>query len=257
MTLNINQNHVLITDTIKEHIKNLKIVFPSFYGSLYVKTAKEMNIDIEPQELISHELLDEKMINHILSLSHFTQEAIEAMGVQDENVLKNILKETKKLYQEIELLKNIIYEDTLTKSYTRKWLSDSFLNSDQKTFIKEGILVIVDINDFKHINDNFGHVIGDKVLMHISDKLKETGGHIVRYGGDEFLILFDEDISMESAKQKIKSISNYFQKITFKVEHYEFKVTFSYGIAVFTNQMTLDSTLEVADNAMYSSKKSR
>lgn len=252
----INQNHVVITNEIKENMKNLEIVLPSFYGSLYVKKAQEMNINLDPQDLIAHELLDAKMIRHIILLNNFTKEAIEAIDAHDEMLLKNILKETKQLYQEIESLKTIIYQNTLTKSFTRKWLEDSFLD-DNHTFRKRGILVIIDIDDFKNINDKFGHVIGDKVLIYISNKLKETGGSIIRYGGDEFLVLFDENTAMEIAKQNIKSISNYFEKIIFKVENHEFKTTFSYGISIFDTKMSLDSALEVADAAMYASKKSR
>jgi diguanylate cyclase (GGDEF)-like protein len=117
-----------------------------------------------------------------------------------------------------------------------------------------GTIIMVDLNKFKDINDQYGHVIGDKVLIHLVIKLKESGGRVVRYGGDEFIVIFDAKFSMQQIETKMEKILEYFQKINFKTEMHSFKISFSYGMAPFVNGSNLDNVIELADKAMYQNK---
>lgn len=254
---NIYEKHIAITDQMKHHMKDLKVVFPSYYGSLYTKFAEKNHIKLQPDELIGREALDDTMVRHILTLTAFTEDAIKAMQTKNDSLLKKILKETQQLHQEIEVLQKIVYEDDLTKCYNRKWFADIYLNRSKNHFSKNGILMMIDIDDFKYINDNLGHLVGDKVLIYISLKLKETGGDVVRYGGDEFLVLFSENISLENAQEKIRAILAYFKKVSFKAENDEFKLSFSYGIVPFFINTKLEIILDMADKEMYSLKKTK
>lgn len=113
---------------------------------------------------------------------------------------------------------------------------------------------MVDLNKFKQINDNFGHVVGDKVLIHIAFKLKETGGRVVRYGGDEFIIIFDAKISKDEITKKMRTILDYCHNVHFKVEQKEFKINFAYGMAPFSQGSNIDTIIEAADKSMYENK---
>lgn len=119
-----------------------------------------------------------------------------------------------------------------------------------------GTIVIIDLNHFKTINDTYGHIIGDKVLVHVTLKLKESGGRVVRYGGDEFLVIFDISITEEQIRGKIENVLNYFQKVHFKVETNNFKISFAYGLAQFDQGSILNDVLDTADKAMYRNKHS-
>jgi diguanylate cyclase (GGDEF)-like protein len=200
-------------------------------------------------------MLDEKIVRHILSLSSFAEDAIAAMQSKNEAQLKTIIEETKKLHEEIEQLQKIIYEDVLTKSRSRKWFEDFFLDATKERFNQMGILVMIDIDHFKSINDTYGHIIGDKVLIHLVQKLKECHAEVVRFGGDEFLILFDASTLLSSIEQKIHHCVDYFKKVAFKVDKTEFKVSFSYGVASFKEGDNYDRIIEHADKTMYASKK--
>lgn len=250
----IYEEHIAITAEVKKEIEPLKVLFPAQYGHLYALLAKKHDLELKPDQLLNPEMLDERMMRHIMTLSACTDTAIEAIESHDTEKLQHILCETKILREEIQELRKVVYEDSLTHTYNRKWCDDTLLEADEATMKKEGILVLVDINKFKRINDTYGHVTGDKVLILIAQKLKKTGGDVVRYGGDEFVLLFRHD--EKNIEEKIESVLSYFQHTHFNVEGHSFKIGFAYGITPFLKGAKKNQVIEKADEAMYRHKHS-
>lgn len=248
------KEHIDITNEVKESIQKLKVVFPAEYNRLYTEKARSHNIELKPMQVINSEMLDEKMVRHLITLSQCTDDAIRAIETEDKQLLKMVLEETKALQEEIHELQKIVYEDGLTKSYNRKWFEDTICNPDRVSVRGNGTIVMVDLNKFKNINDTYGHVVGDKVLIHIAFKLKESGGRVVRYGGDEFIIIFDEKVPLIQIKSKMESLLEYCNNIHFRIDQNEFKVNFSYGIASFNSGSDINAIIETADKAMYYNK---
>ena len=248
------KEHIDITNEVKESIQKLKVVFPAEYNRIYSEKAKSHHIELKPDQVISSEMLDEKMVRHLITLSQCTDDAIHAIETEDKHLLSIVLAETKALQSEIHELRKIVYEDGLTKSFNRKWFEDTVCSSDRISIRDSGTLVMVDLNKFKQINDQFGHVVGDKVLIHIAFKLKETGGRVVRYGGDEFIVIFDAKVSINYIRIKMEAILAYCNNVYFKVDKNEFKINFAYGIASFTNGSRIEKVIEDADKAMYTNK---
>lgn len=141
--------------------------------------------------------------------------------------------------------------DELTGAYTR-----IFLNEYMKHHPAEScILVLLDLDDFKNINDRYGHVMGDEVLKFIVKTIEQVVRYediVVRFGGDEFLIVLRSH-SKEGALSVIKRIKLELAN----QKHFEFKVDFSYGIAEVPASKELYSHIELADKAMYMDKKSK
>ena len=119
-------------------------------------------------------------------------------------------------------------------------------------------ILLLDLDHFKKINDNFGHHVGDEVLILVSGLLKETmrsRDMLSRFGGEEFVALLPFADS-----NKAKAIA---MRINDKIAQYDFsslvlqtKVTFSIGVATMTdNQMSFDDLLHNADLAMYQAKE--
>ncbi|OUR80842.1 GGDEF domain-containing protein [Colwellia psychrerythraea] len=119
-------------------------------------------------------------------------------------------------------------------------------------------ILLLDLDHFKKINDNFGHHVGDEVLMVVSDLVKETMRSrdlLSRFGGEEFVALLPFADS-----NKAKAIA---MRINDKIAQYDFssvmiqsKVTFSIGVATMAdNQMSFDDLLHNADLAMYQAKE--
>lgn len=254
---NLVEEHSRITNEVKKRIEPIKIVFPAQYSKIYAEIAHSHEVDLQPDQLLTREMLDEKMVRHITILSECTSDAIHAMKNEDKALLNTILLKTEDLQEEIQELRKIIYEDSLTQSYNRKWFEDELLDIAKLRLRDSGTLVMIDLNKFKEINDTYGHVVGDKVLSLVANKLRETGGRVVRYGGDEFIVVFDQTLSHVNVKTKIESILTYFQKIYFKVGEYSFKIDFAFGMSSFTHDAEVLTVIESADKAMYRNKNSR
>lgn len=251
---NLVEEHSHITNEVKKIIEPIKIVFPAQYSKIYAQIAHSHEINLQPDQLLTREMLDEKMVRHITMLSVCTSDAIGAMRNKDEALLAEIVLKTEQLQEEIQELRKIIYEDSLTQSYNRKWFEDELLDIAKLRLRDSGTLVMIDLNKFKEINDTYGHVVGDKVLSLVANKLRETGGRVVRYGGDEFIVVFDQTLSHIEVKTKIESILSYFQKVHFKVGDYSFKIDFAFGMSSFTQDAEVLTIIESADKAMYRNK---
>jgi diguanylate cyclase (GGDEF)-like protein len=110
----------------------------------------------------------------------------------------------------------------------------------------------VDIDDFKDINDNYGHRIGDFILMEFSKLLKEnlrSADIIGRYGGEEFLVIFPETES-EGAYTILERIRQICQEKSFR----QINMTFSAGVVQLTNDSSMDKLVNCADQSLYRAK---
>lgn len=250
-----HKQHRIITANVKRMIEPLEIVFPSQYGKLYQESARSLSVELTPDELLDPEMLNEKVIQHIIILASCAERAIEAIENEDKKKLALVLEETKMLRHQIDELTKLIYEDPLTKCYNRKWFEDTYVDPVTMTLSTTGTMAIIDLNKFKIINDTYGHTVGDKVLVHIALKLKEIAGQVIRYGGDEFLILFDNTVAVSKIINDIEIMIEECSKKSFIVEAESFKVGFSYGVASFTAGSELNVIIDTADKAMYSHKR--
>ncbi|MEC6908146.1 GGDEF domain-containing protein [Photobacterium piscicola] len=110
------------------------------------------------------------------------------------------------------------------------------------------ILVFIDLDGFKEINDNFGHYVGDEVLRDFSLTIKNMlrdEDVIIRFGGDEFIILLNSHV-IKNVHQRIEQLR---QNIEWYFNQKETQLSFSYGVA--SLQDGIELALKTADTAMY------
>lgn len=146
--------------------------------------------------------------------------------------------------------------DSLTKTYNRRYLIHAFLKlsalMDRKN--KKLRLFFVDINDFKLINDQYGHEMGDEVLKYLSNLLVKVTSKIeiiARFAGDEFIILapFTDEKRQEMI---INQISKELRKSS---EELHIDLSVSIGTSIYPDDAkTLDGLLRIADQNMYQQK---
>ncbi|MDD2887131.1 MAG: diguanylate cyclase [Aliarcobacter sp.] len=182
------------------------------------------------------------------------------------------ITERKKLQEKIEQL---AYCDTLTKLPNRRSLEDkiNFIMSKSERSQKYCALVFIDLDNFKPLNDTYGHNVGDILLIEVANRLKSSIRKldaVARIGGDEFVIVldeFDEDIktSKENIFKVVEKIRIYIaqpykfsiineDKENIDIEHH---CTASIGICMFKGEQ--ESSINIfkcADSAMYESKES-
>jgi len=253
---------VISTDTINS-IQDISVVTPSIYASIFSKFATEHGEVIEDEEKLSHDLISQECSNltnlqnmtskNVQQLSENTTKALHAIKDRDESVLKEVLKETSELRQEILKLKEAVYKDELTYVFNRKYLHDHFLN-EEDTFNQNGVLAIIDLNYFKIINDTYGHIVGDKVLIFIAAQLKKLKASVIRYGGDEFIIIFKNDIDLQTATSNLNKLREAIIAKKLKSSENSFRVSFSIGADEFKKGDSLTKVIELADKKMYEDK---
>ncbi|MBN2656579.1 MAG: diguanylate cyclase [Spirochaetales bacterium] len=196
------------------------------------------------------------------SLASFLSIAIDnARNYEKVNELNRIISREK---EELETANRKIMElathDNLTGLINRRVLFELLEASMEQARRRGEILAVlfIDLDDFKPINDNFGHDFGDKVLKEVADRLKRTvrtTDSVARIGGDEFLILLDPVKNKSEARrvsQKIlKAVSE-----TILIQGHEVEVGMSIGISTFPEEETTAEQLIInADSAMYTIKK--
>lgn len=156
-------------------------------------------------------------------------------------------------------LKSIANTDQLTGVSNRLALDD-YLKATKSSahHFHDICLIIVDIDNFKHVNDQYGHIFGDQVIVSVARCLQEnvrSSDLIVRFGGDEFLVILhqiDLEHSMQSAEKIREAVSNLNLKVP--DSDHEISVSVSIGVAV-----GADSWMELlaqADRSLFKAKAS-
>ena len=254
----------IISNETKKSIGQMQVVTPSVYASIFAKFASDHGTEVENEtELSSHILkeqcsalttLQTQTSSNALHLSNSTEKAISAIKDKDESKLNEVLKETQALRLEIDKLKHSMYRDELTNVFNRKWLHDNCLKPETDNLNCAGVLAIIDLNYFKIVNDTHGHVIGDKVLVYIANELQKSGYKVIRYGGDEFIIMFPAGTLLGQAKAKLRKIRENVVSKKLKAHDTLFRTSFSIGLCTYEEDSSLVSTIALADKDMYEDK---
>lgn len=142
-------------------------------------------------------------------------------------------------------------------------LSKRALTSSIDSFIEEstgiGVLMMLDVDHFKRINDSYGHDAGDTVLREVGECLKNCLGaeaKIGRYGGDEFIVFLPGLEGTEKAAEYAESIISYANR-KIHTPNYNERIELCVGIAGFdANDMNFDTIFKKADIALYEAKTS-
>ena len=144
--------------------------------------------------------------------------------------------------------------DELTQIKNRYGLYDFFEQEEDKTNM---MLALFDIDDFKNINDLYGHVSGDYILKEVAKITEEvlSDSFVCRYGGEEFVIVLTED-EEESCYSRLETLRRRIEKETFEVEGKKLNITITIGAVSYDGDLTLEKWVELADKKMYAGKNS-
>lgn len=161
--------------------------------------------------------------------------------------------------QETAKLRALAQKDTLTQLYnhntTISLIQNLLKNSVTTDF---HAMIVIDIDDFKIVNDTLGHLIGDKVLKLLSSQLStlfRSSDVIGRIGGDEFVVFLKNIPSRELLLEKAEAICTIFREMCLE-EHKSYKVSGSIGISLYPQDGTdYDVLFTKADSMLYFSKR--
>ena len=163
------------------------------------------------------------------------------------------------LQTELEKTSTLVRHDQLTGAFNRRGLEEAFENEVARSQRRKSPLCValLDIDNFKKLNDSLGHDVGDAALIHLVTVIRETlrpQDTLARFGGEEFIILLP-DTPIDDAKKALVRLQRELTKRIFLTDNEKVLITFSAGVTDFRIDDNQTSVTKRADEAMYSAKK--
>lgn len=164
-----------------------------------------------------------------------------------------ILNET--LKANMQILNRVAYRDELTGLYNRRFVVEK-LAQDLMEPNRQDALVMIDVDDFKRVNDCYGHDAGDMVLVCISNIMESVCRRhkVVRWGGEEFLIILMA-VTKQECFEVCEEIRKEIQAFPFLQGNTTFYCTVTLGISLFDKEQSFKMNMTHADMALYRGKK--
>ena len=164
----------------------------------------------------------------------------------------------RKLEQELAQVSELVHQDQLTGALNRRGLDEAFEREATRADRSQTpiCVALLDIDNFKRLNDTLGHHAGDQALIHLSNVIQEAlrpSDLVARYGGEEFIIVLP-DVGLEEATATIERLQRELTKKFFLHENERILVTFSAGVALRAPQEPQEDVIGRADKAMYQAK---
>jgi diguanylate cyclase (GGDEF)-like protein len=158
-------------------------------------------------------------------------------------------------------VQELTISDDLTKLYNSRYLHLVLQReiSSCERYKEDLSLVFIDLDNFKSVNDQFGHMVGSQLLREFGEFLLSTirlSDVAIRYGGDEFVLVLPRTSKKEAIQLVTRSRENLHSHVFLKAKHLNIKITASFGISSYAEDgKTLDDLITAADKAMYIVKK--
>ena len=163
------------------------------------------------------------------------------------------------LQEELDSASKLVRHDQLTGVLNRRGLEEAFEKETARAARRKTPLCVslIDIDNFKKLNDSLGHDAGDAALIHLATVIRETmrpQDTTARFGGEEFILLLP-DTSLEDAQRAVVRLQRELTKRFFLHNNEKQLITFSAGVTALQQGDTQTSVIKRADEAMYTAKK--
>ncbi|MGC8706230.1 MAG: sensor domain-containing diguanylate cyclase [Desulfurella sp.] len=243
-----NKSFCELVEFSKEELLNFEDPFELFSkNSLeYVKEYIRLKLeDVDDEDMNKkyvrlRRIKRERVVNTRFRILKFEQDSKTYLCISAIN-LTNLLREKKELKQKAQT-------DFLTGIYNRLSI-ETKLNEFDGSY---GV-IIFDIDDFKYVNDTYGHNTGDEILKKVTQEVKSclrSKDIFIRWGGDEFIIVIT-DILPKDLIKIARKIKDKVSSIDFGINK---NITISMGAGIFDAQNTLESVINAIDKALYKAK---
>jgi len=212
-----------------------------------LKVSVEVHLDTIIQSMDSFRLIEDKREQESVAQVKALNQRLQAME-----------GEASEIRERLRVERNRALTDVLTQIPNREAFEERMAMEFERwaRYRQPTSLVVADIDLFKRVNDEYGHLAGDKVLQIIAKEIKSRirkTDFLARYGGEEFVIIMPEtDINM--AETVIEKTREMVARLPFHFREEDVKITLSFGIVSFQEGDTALDLFEVADQALYQAK---
>ena len=216
--------------------------------------------DIEREGIVQdYPMTLENIFNE--GMLHFSVSAKMDIAGKDKHYYAMLRDVSSELEKE-KIILHMAYHDVLTDLHNRAYFVTQLskrLAEISKSPTYKGIFVLLDLNDFKSINDSYGHHIGDQVLQHTASILKDSvteADLVARFGGDEFVLFLQGFDSEENITKWLEHLRSSFKDNHFLYNDIEIRIEPSIGISICPDQgTTFEDLFNQADMDMYADKE--
>jgi diguanylate cyclase len=253
-----------LTDA-KSTLKSLMTTFIDRLGDLTESTGDyHSKIEGYSQKISSTDNITE--LSHILADIMQDTRIIQASALRTHEELVTTRKQAnnaedrvKKLEQELEQVSELVREDQLTGALNRRGMEETLDKEFKRIERTQAMLsvALLDIDNFKQLNDTLGHQGGDEALIHLTRVIKDAlrpSDSVARYGGEEFLIILP-DTPMVTAIEILERLQRELTKKYFLHNNERKLITFSAGVALRAAGEDQEDLIGRADKAMYQAKQ--
>lgn len=192
-----------------------------------------------------------------LMMQRFSRMADDVLAAR-RDLESKVIERTRELRESNSRLEKLSITDSLTGAFNRRHLF-TLLHSERERILRGGksmALLLIDLDHFKKINDQFGHAAGDLVLKEFvlrSQVTVRATDFVFRYGGEEFVILLPSETA-EGAALLAERLRQAFEAEPIAYENHLIHITASFGVASFRVDETIESVLSRADQLLYQAK---
>jgi len=247
---------------------NLEIIIGPCFGfgrSQYCNNCTSMRAYLEHDTFMKMEVSGGQIFFIISSPVTINNKVYIVEMIKDISQTGSIISNEKNIYN----IENVIKEmndaaiiDELTGIYNRRYINER-LQVDINDSIKSNkslCVVMADLDFFKNVNDNYGHVAGDHVLKDfakiLSTSIRSDSDWVGRYGGEEFLIVL-KNTDASNAFKVVEKIRKFIEQAYFDYKDVKIKITASFGgYSIINRVMTIDELINEADKNLYLAKNS-
>jgi diguanylate cyclase len=227
-------------------------------GSYHEKIGNYAEQLSETEDILQINVLLENLMKDTHTMQGEIVRSREALLQQRENV-DSSQEKIRKLQEELSQLSEAVRIDQLTGVFNRRGLDEAMVKEISRAQRGGNLLSVafLDIDNFKKLNDTYGHNVGDTALQHLAKVMQATvrpTDVVSRLGGEEFVILLP-DTDIDQAVNTVKRLQRALTKQFFMNNNERLLITFSAGVALLKNDETEASVLKRADQAMYLAKK--
>ncbi len=202
------------------------------------------------------------MVREMVSESRAVQERVgnaRRKLLDDQAQAAQLEHRVRQLESELRQLSDEVSTDALTQVANRRGLHQAFDVERARLERTPGdmALGLIDIDNFKKLNDSLGHAAGDEALKGLATQIREglrPVDTVARYGGEEFVVMMP-GTPVDQAQQVLTRLQRTISAALFMHENRELLITFSAGVTAYRSGETLDAALQRADEALYEAKR--
>ncbi|HPB91045.1 MAG TPA: GGDEF domain-containing protein [Rugosibacter sp.] len=250
-----NDRLKLMLAAFVDHLINFSEVTGSYHGKIE-EFSEKISLAKNPAEITD-------LLNEVMHETRLVQ--VDTARSRDEislmkNRVHNAEQEIARLHKELSATSQLIRHDQLTGVLNRKGL-DEALQKEINRQQRQGVplsLALLDVDNFKSINDTRGHSVGDLALVHLVEVVQKTlrpQDVLARYGGEEFIVLLP-GTGVEDAVAAMMRVQRMLTREYFMDKDDKVLITFSCGVVAVTDLEAADELIRRADSAMYLAKRS-